>query len=364
MHDNSMEHLTLTPVDFSKLHFYDSLFQSGFWAYFKSYHEKDADAFIVSYRNRSFPLVTIHRDIGRGHTYTYAPRAPQIDLTEDEQGPFLENLARELVPRLPSSSVFIRFDTIWNSPYDTGNFYTDRNQWEGPPRKRVREIRMNYFTETKNLRKSSTDLLPPDTILLDLEWGEEELFMDMRPNTRNCIRRAAKKGVAVQDASIEYLPEWYSLYLETAHRKKFDYFEYDYFHSLFTSAHSFGMKVSDRYIVPEFHLLLANGGKDILSGMILGIYGNTAYYLYAGSSTHKRDHMPNYRLQWEAIKMAKEIGCRNYDLFGIPPNENPEHRQHGLFRFKTGFGGSIVHNRGCWDYPVKEEEYTRFSISP
>ena len=102
---------------------------------------------------------------------------------------------------------------------------------------------------------------------------------------------------------------------------------------------------------------MAKSGGDVISGMILGLFGKKGYYLFAGSSLHKRDHMPNYRLQWEAIRMAKESGCRSYDLFGIPPNDDPGHIQHGLYRFKTGFGGRIVHHRGCWDYPVNERAY-------
>ncbi len=36
-------------------------------------------------------------------------------------------------------------------------------------------------------------------------------------------------------------------------------------------------------------------------------------------------------------------------------------RWHGLFRFKTRFGGTIRHLRGCWDYPFDEERY--FSLA-
>ena len=59
--------------------------------------------------------------------------------------------------------------------------------------------------------------------------------------------------------------------------------------------------------------------------------------------------MPNHALQWAAIRMAKKAGCRYYDLFGIPPENDPNHPMYGLFRFKTGFGGDVVHRYGCYD---------------
>jgi lipid II:glycine glycyltransferase (peptidoglycan interpeptide bridge formation enzyme) len=71
--------------------------------------------------------------------------------------------------------------------------------------------------------------------------------------------------------------------------------------------------------------------------------------------------MGTYALQWEAMRRAKARGCTEYDLFGTAPNNDPSHPMHGLYRFKTGFGGHELHRMGCWDYPFREEEYQRFS---
>jgi lipid II:glycine glycyltransferase (peptidoglycan interpeptide bridge formation enzyme) len=55
--------------------------------------------------------------------------------------------------------------------------------------------------------------------------------------------------------------------------------------------------------------------------------------------------------------MRMNFGCRSLDLMGIPPDDRPGHPMHGLYRFKTRFGGSIRHRRGCWDYPLEEALY-------
>ncbi len=60
--------------------------------------------------------------------------------------------------------------------------------------------------------------------------------------------------------------------------------------------------------------------------------------------------MPTYALQWEAIKIAKEYGCTEYDMFGVSPGPDHSHPMYGLYQFKTGFGGELFHHLGCWDY--------------
>jgi lipid II:glycine glycyltransferase (peptidoglycan interpeptide bridge formation enzyme) len=63
--------------------------------------------------------------------------------------------------------------------------------------------------------------------------------------------------------------------------------------------------------------------------------------------------MAPYALQWQAMRDAKASGCLFYDLYGIPPDENPDHPMAGLYLFKTGFGGTVVHRPGCWDYACR-----------
>ena len=67
--------------------------------------------------------------------------------------------------------------------------------------------------------------------------------------------------------------------------------------------------------------------------------------------------MPTYALQWRAIQLARAQGCETYDLYGIPPSNDPDHPMHGLFQFKTGFGGTIVNRLGCWDVVLKRAKY-------
>ena len=35
--------------------------------------------------------------------------------------------------------------------------------------------------------------------------------------------------------------------------------------------------------------------------------------------------MPTYAVQWEAMRAAARAGCRDYDLWGMPPENDPDH---------------------------------------
>ena len=70
--------------------------------------------------------------------------------------------------------------------------------------------------------------------------------------------------------------------------------------------------------------------------------------------------MASYALQWEAMNIAKEMGCTEYDMFGVAPASDPGHPLYGLYRFKSGFGGELFHSLGCWDYPFDLEKYKTF----
>lgn len=55
-----------------------------------------------------------------------------------------------------------------------------------------------------------------------------------------------------------------------------------------------------------------------------------------------------------AIGESGMFPCSVYIRTGVPPNNDPYHSMYGLYTFKTGLGGRIVHYSGCWDFPLDE----------
>ncbi len=94
---------------------------------------------------------------------------------------------------------------------------------------------------------------------------------------------------------------------------------------------------------------MASFEGENLAAIITLFTKNQAIYLYGASSNSHRNLMPAYLLQWQAIQDAKNHGCQSYDFYGIPPTDDENHPMHGLYRFKTGFGGEIVHRTGSMD---------------
>jgi lipid II:glycine glycyltransferase (peptidoglycan interpeptide bridge formation enzyme) len=49
------------------------------------------------------------------------------------------------------------------------------------------------------------------------------------------------------------------------------------------------------------------------------------------------------------MRAAARAGYRDYDLWGMPPENDPGHPWHGLWQFKSGFNGVPVELCGAWD---------------
>lgn len=328
------------------------LFQSRFWGYFKKQQGHSIDIFSPSAYLRPGPhLLVIYRNFTNTTTYGYVPYGPEISKPNEEQGLLLEELAEELRPQLPEGCVFLRFDLPWKNPFlPDGEPAVKKNHAWSVPEPRIREMRMNFGSRTWNLLKAPTDMQPTNTTVLDLKQSEEMLLRGMKPKTRYNIRLGKRKGVKVTATDTPDISDWYRLYRETTERKGIICEKLSYFKNLFILSENFK---------PRFYLLEAWNGNNLISGIIISIYGQRAYYLYGASAYQYRSLMGPHVLQWEAIRLAKNMGCRSYDLFGIPLKNDPSHPMFGLYRFKTGFGGKIFHWRGCWDYPYLPDIYKR-----
>ena len=196
---------------------------------------------------------------------------------------------------------------------------------------------------------------PPDTVVVDLTPDESSILGAMKSKTRYNARLAAKRGVEFHrhyhQSALGQLKDWYNLYRETAARDRIAIHSYNYYRSVVSIA----VEMRDAgEAAPEIVLHTATHEGELLAGLVVVHWEGMATYLYGASSNHKRNLMASYGLQWEAMRTAKHAGLTGYDMFGIPPSDDPHHPMHGLYRFKTGFGGHQVHRPGCWDFPVRQ----------
>jgi lipid II:glycine glycyltransferase (peptidoglycan interpeptide bridge formation enzyme) len=342
------------PKDTSSLLPTDILFQTSYWGRVKSELGWQAHAFDLSTYGPVGDVLILTRFFGNGKQAAYVPQGPEHSPDRDDYGIFLEELSNVIAAHLGSEISFVRYDLPWKSQY-APEHTVDRNEtfWSGHPEDRLRELRMNIGTRTWNLRKAPYDLTVADTLIVSIDKNEESILSRMKPKTRYNIRLAQRKGVTIVQASSDGLPVFYDLYCQTAERNGFPSCSYRHFVALFST-------LDDRTEVSPLNLLLAVHEGEVLAGAIVAISGGNASYLFGASSNRKRNLMAPYAIQWEAIRIAKASGCRNYEMGAVSPSNDADHHFHGMYRFKSGFGGRILHRNGSWDYFFDSEGYKWF----
>ncbi len=317
--------------------------QSSFWARFKIRTGWKAYAVKVSSAGNAFSdeVTVLARSLGLGQWFAYVPHGPSCCPEGVEPADYLAGIGECILPRLPARPLFIRFDIPW-----------DRASPESLKLAESMRVHDRGVGQGKPVQV-------PDTTVLDLGLAEQEILERMKPKWRYNIRLAEKKGVRVIRHGTEALDAFYGLYLTTARRDGIAIHPKTYYAELLEEGarHAGNVTGGESPIA----IWLADHDGEILAGIITIFLNRQAVYLYGASSDSKRNLMPAYALQWSAIKAAKAEGCREYDFFGIPPEEDSGHAMAGLFQFKTGFGGNIVHRLGAVDLTVRPVAAAVFS---
>lgn len=190
-----------------------------------------------------------------------------------------------------------------------------------------------------------------NSVLLDLRKSEDDLLAAMKQKTRYNIRLAARKGVLVRQGEVTKLPMLYKMYAETAVRDGFVIRHQDYY--LNTWREFIDAKMAK--------ILIAEIEDKPIAALILFHFNGTARYMYGMSTENSRDLMPNYLLQWEAMRMAKDLGCHTYDMWGAPEVFDESDSMWGVYRFKEGFNGIVTRTLGAWDYTTRPWLYHRYT---
>lgn len=208
-------------------------------------------------------------------------------------------------------------------------------------------------------RPSAQRVQPVSTIVVDLTADLATISARLKPKWRYNIGLAQRRGVTVRAAGLADVPAWYRLMQITGRRDGFPLHPEAYYRQFLS------------LLGPAARLLLAEHQGVLLAGIAVTAFGPQAIYMYGASGDEHRNLMPNHLLQWEAIRWAKDAGCREYDLWGIPdevgqaggaepsagPIDGSESELAGVYRFKAGFGGQVVRMVGAWDYAYSEPMY-------
>jgi len=243
-------------------------------------------------------------------TFIFAPHSPAVALAKaggpNIKSKILETLINKLkeIAKQEKAS-FIRVAPIWERS----------------------EENIRIFKKL-GFREAPIHIHPELTWELDINFSEEELLAGMRKTTRYLIKQAEKNPEIEIIKSFD-LEKFSDLLNKTAQRHRFIPFSLNYLENQFSCFSP------DNEIV----IFLGKHKGEIISSAIM-IYWQKIGFYHHGASLFQNNKVPvSYFLQWEAIKEARNRGCRKYNFWGIAPFSNRKHPWAGLTLFKMGFGG-------------------------
>ena len=259
--------------------------------------------------------LVIRHNLPLGKNYLYCPRGP---IGQGDFNNFLEKV-KKIAQR--EKSIFFKIE---------------------PPLMDF-EFRVSDF----EFIKSSRQIQPAKTLILDISKSEEELLKQMRPKTRYNIRLAQKKGVTIEE-STEKIDDFLRLSKKTAQRDKFHLHPKKYYQKM--------LKVLGQGETVK--LFLAKYQGQVIVANLVCFFGRTAVYLHGASDYGFRHLMAPYLCQWQAICQAKEQGFKYYDFWGID-----EERWPGVTRFKRGFTGQEIAFPGSADLVFRPIWYKIYQLA-
>ncbi len=210
--------------------------------------------------------------------------------------------------------------------------------------------RKNLETLSKlGLKESPMHLAAEHTVMIDLTQPEETLLANMRRQTRYEVRRADRLGIKVVKGGPEGLfKEFHRVQLDTARRQNFVPPDLD---TLLAEREAFGKDA-------EIYVAETTEGEKIAYGLIIK-NGREGDYYEAASTPLNRKLPGAYALLWRAMRDLKADGYERFNLWGIAPAGQPNHRYAGVTTFKTGFGGSIVEYVPAHDLVISRLGYIK-----
>ena len=199
------------------------------------------------------------------------------------------------------------------------------------------------------IKKSPMHLAAEHTVIIDLGKSEDELLADMRRQTRYEVRRAAKQGITVEKMQGEEIfKEFHKVQAETAKRQGF---VPPNLKTLMAEREAFGNNIA-------IYVAKTSEGSPIAYGMIIKDGKEGDYYEAASTDLNRK--MPGaYALLWQVMKDLKVEGYERFNLWGIAPAGQPNHRYAGVTTFKTGFGGEVVEYVPAHDLVITKSKYLK-----
>lgn len=235
---------------------------------------------------------------------------------------------------------------------------------------------------------------------------EKDILKEMKPNTRNTIRKASKIGITIRELDYDELNKFQSIMEETGERKNFSIRKLDYYQDMYKLFHDKG---EIKYVITELNLKeyieklekeqkekkneldklndakyndgkrkainneiaaiekrkketieirkKANTNVITLSGSMFIMIQPEIIYLSSGNYSEYMQFNSQYLIQWDMIKYGLENNFKKHNFYGIPANINLHPKDYGIYEFKRGFNGEVEELIGEYELPISIHYY-------
>ncbi len=324
----------------------------------------------------------------------YSPRGLLVDYSNNEVLDFFVNNLKKYVRK--NNGYVLRIDPyIINKERDI-----DGNIVSGG----IDNTRIRKHLESLGFKKVSIkDMEQVGWMFsLDLEGKDEKTILnEMKPNTRNTIRKASKIGIEIKELSYDELDRFQDIMIETGARKNFAIRKLDYYQDMYKLLHDKG---EVKYVVTELNLkkyikelkkeiktrkealgklndakynegkkkaltneiesfkkkiddttkIIDKSGREVitLSGSMFIMIQPEVIYLASGNYSEYLHFNSQYLIQWEMIKYGIKNGFKRHNFYGIPADINTHPEGYGMYEFKKGFNGYVDELIGEFELPV------------
>ena len=238
------------------------------------------------------------------------------------------------------------------------------------------------------------------------EKKEKEILDEMKPNTRNTIRKASKIGITIRELAYDELDKFQDIMIQTGQRKNFSIRKLSYYQDMYKLLHD---KNQIKYVITELDLnnylerleedrekkvkelsklndakyndgkrkslnneissfdkriketkdIRKSTGKDkiILSVSMFILIQPEIIYLSSGNYEEYLHFNSQYLIQWDMIKYGIAHKFKKHNFYGIPANINERPKDYGIYEFKRGFNGYVEELIGEFELPIAKEYY-------
>jgi len=207
---------------------------------------------------------------------------------------------------------------------------------------------------SRGLRPAPVNQQPELSWIVDLDRDFKEVLAGMKPVNRNLYRNIHKKDVTFRTSQD---PDEIRVLLNFLHM---------------TAKRSGFKPQSDEYLSQVARSLMPAGAATLfiaerhggpIAAALAYDSADTRTYAHAALDDAHRKLSAGIPLLVTLMADAKEKGLKYVDLWGVAPEDEPNHKWAGFTAFKKSFGGREIAYPGTWDLPVKKLRYGAYQLA-